>query len=122
MSEITTILQSSIRITGKIQLTVDEQTGEKAPYVLQRVQKGVGNIQTRMKHDLQLRQRVIPFDPQTPQQLAGRARIASATATYQGLTQQDRDVYAHRSRYRSYTGFNLFVRQYCQEHPVSEFM
>ena len=121
MSDITTILQSSIRVTGKVWLTVNEETGEKAPYVLQRVQKGVGNIITPMKHDMQLRQRVIPYDPQTAPQLAGRARISAATATYQGLTPEDREVYKLRSRYKRFTGFNLFVRQFCQEHPVSEF-
>jgi len=100
----------SIAVTGKI-----------GNLVYQRVAKGNGNINTPGTYDLQLRQQKAITDAATPAQLAGRARISAATAAYQALSDAERDAYRKRASRSSATGYNLFVREFCQAHPISEF-
>jgi hypothetical protein len=121
MADILDVLRSATRITGKIHLYVDPETGERAPFVLQRVAKGKGNLPQEGKHDLQLRSASTWNDRRSPDQLAGRARIAAATAAWHALTHAEQEPYRKRARRRHMTGFNLHIREFCQAHPLDEY-
>jgi hypothetical protein len=100
----------SIAVTGKI--------GDQ---VYQRVRKGLGNIETQGRYDLQLRAHAPQTDARTPAQLRTRARIAAATRAYQALSDAERLVYKRKANRLHATGYNLFVREFCRAHPVEEF-
>jgi hypothetical protein len=95
--------------------------GKVGGMVYQRVRKGLGNLQTVGKWDLQLREPGDPIDRRSPAQLRLRARLAAATATYQALSEAERDAWRERAEGSRKTGYNLFVRDFCERHPASEF-
>lgn len=101
----------------KITMTVRGKVGS---VVYQRVHKGKGNIPTPGHYDLQVRALGTHTDRRSPAQLALRARIRDATAAYKALTPEDRATWKARARKSKATGYNLFVRDYCQQHPISE--
>jgi hypothetical protein len=113
--------QLVLQIRGKVQLVVNPATGETAPYVYQRVAKGLGNIQRPGRHDLQLRRHVPFVDNPTQARLRGRRRIAAAVAAWHNLTEGERQGYRERAMFKHMTGFNLFIKLYCEQHPLSEF-
>jgi hypothetical protein len=121
MADIRDVLRSAVQVCGKLDLMVDPDTGEHAPFVLQRVGKGKGNLPLPGTHDLQLRSASTWTDRRSPAQLAGRARIAAATAAWHAMTDAEREPYRKRARRRRMTGFNLAIREFCQAHPLAEF-
>jgi hypothetical protein len=121
MADILDVLRSAVQIRGKLNLTVDPHTGENAPFVLQRVAKGKGNLPLAGAHDLQLRSASNWTDRRSAEQLAGRARIAAATAAWHAMTDAEREPYRRRARRRHMTGFNLAIREFCQAHPLDEY-
>ena len=121
MSLIREYLFSSVLITGKIYLP-NEETGEREPFVIQRVGKGSGNIVTNRRHDLQLRRHVDKKDAKSPLQLAGRARMKAAVAAWQALDDEQKQVWREKAKPLIMTGFNLCIRHYCRDHPLEEFM
>jgi len=104
----------SLKITGAA-----EVDGTRRVY--QRVGKGYGNLNTPGRHDLQLRRHVVPTDYRTAPQLRCRTRLAAATAAWQVLEEPERDHWRTLAGKRRMTGFNLFVRDFCRNHPVEEF-
>lgn len=89
--------------------------------VYQRTAKGYGNLQRPGRWDMQLRKHVIPTDYRTAPQLQCRARLAAATAAWKALAEPERDGWRTLARKRRMTGFNLFVRDFCRNHPLQEF-
>ena len=95
-------------------------TGAIGDIVYQRVRKGRGNIETDGHHDLQIRVKGGFTDARTTAQLQGRARIAAATAAYKALTPAERETWRLAAKGIRGTGYNLFVRDFCQTHPLSD--
>ena len=95
-------------------------TGKIGAVVYQRVRKGKGNIETDGRYDLQIRSIGQPIDPRTPAQVKTRERIAAATAAYKALSQQERDAWKAEAFKSKATGYNLFIRDYCASHPITE--
>lgn len=96
-------------------------TGKVGDLVYQRVKKGRGNIPTAGPRDLQLRAHAPQTDARTPAQLQVRARLAAATVAYQSLPADQREMWARKSKGARQTGYNLFVRDFCAVHPLSEY-
>lgn len=122
MPTISDYLSTATLVTGTIVIRPEPQSQEFERFVLQRVEKGSGNIPTNRKHDLQLRRHVIPADPKTPPQLAGRARIRAATEAWHDLSPEEKQGWRDKARNMVMTGFNLHNREFCRKHPLSEFM
>lgn len=95
--------------------------GKIGDIVYQRVKKGRGNIPTGGPKDLQLRAHVPQTDARTPAQLRVRARLAAATVAYQALSDEQRSEFSRRAQRGRRTGFNLFVKDFCQSHELSEY-
>lgn len=93
-------------------------TGKNGTHVYQRVGKGRGNISRPGRHDLQLRQHVIPTDYKTAPQIACRQRLAAATLAWQELQPENKEEWRKKAKHRKATGFNLFVKDYCRTHPL----
>lgn len=95
--------------------------GKVGNQVYQRVGKGRGNLDAPGRHGLQLRRHVIPTNYRTEAQQQNRRRLAAATAAWQALTMDEWNTWNNRSKKSKRSGFNLFVKQFCRVHPVSEF-
>lgn len=95
--------------------------GKVGPLVYQSVRKGKGNIPLDGPQDLQVRRHVPQTDARTPDQLRGRARIAAATAAYQGLSAGEREAWKRAASGTPATGFNCFVADFCRRHPLAEY-
>lgn len=93
-------------------------TGKSEGHVYQRVGKGRGNISRPGHHDLQRRAYVIPTDYKTAQQIACRQRLAAATLAWQQLTDEEKTAWRRKARHQKATGFNLFIRDHCHNHPL----
>ena len=93
-------------------------TGKSEGHVYQRVGKGRGNISRPGHHDLQRRAHVIPTDYKTAPQIACRQRLKAATLAWQQLQEEEKAGWRRKARHRKATGFNLFVRDYCHNHPL----
>jgi len=122
MPTISDYLSTATQVTGTIRLKAHPEEESLDYFVLQRVEKGSGNIPTNRKHDMQLRRHVIPYDPKTPTQIAGRARIRAATQAWHQMGEEERQVWRDKAKKLVMTGFNLHIRQYCRAHPLSEFL
>lgn len=111
----------NVAVRGKIGNGTDPLTNEPVVLVYQRVRKGLGNIPTHGNYDLQLRRQPKIIDKKSPAQLQGRARIAAATAAWHQLSEAERQDYRKRAKSMHMTGFNLYIKEFCKQHPVSEF-
>ena len=111
----------TLAVTGKVHQGYDPLTGKPFKMVYQRVRKGLGNIEQRGRMDLQIRVQPAIRDKQSPAQLQSRARLAAATQAWQTLDEAAQAAWRKRAATIKMTGFNLFVKNYCKEHPLSEF-
>lgn len=102
----------------ELALGVSGKIGEK---VYQRVRKGKGNIRTRGHYDLQLRAKGTWTDRRSPAQIANRRRLAAATQAYQALDDAQKAALKLQAKKLRLTGYNLFVRQFCATHPISDY-
>lgn len=96
-------------------------TGKIGDIVYQRVRKGLGNIETWGRHDLQIRRQGSRIDNPSTGQLKSRARIAAATAAYQALSLAERETWKKQTTRKHCTGYNAYVRDFCARHPLEEF-
>lgn len=53
-----------------------------------------------------------PTNPRTVPQQANRTKFANAMAAWQGLTEEEKEVYRTRAKKRSMFGWGLFIREY----------
>lgn len=112
----------NLKIAGKVAIVTDPETGEHADYVYQRTARTKGNLPSQGRYGLQLRRHVAARTPHHPNQDAARARIAAGTAAYQALSARKRAEWANRAQGKSVTGYQLFMRQYCRNHPLTEYL
>lgn len=108
-------------ITGKVMLKPTPDATEAQPYVYQRTRKGRGQFKAPDGKEYVLRRHTMRTDNPSPEQLQGRARIAAANQAWKLLQPRDKTAYGLRARQLQMSGYNLFVKEFCQEHPLSEF-
>lgn len=113
--------QITEHVSGLLHSGYDPFTQKAFKMVYQKVRKGLGNVQHDDRDDLQLRIQVPIRDKKSPAQLQSRARIKAATEAWQALDENQKTTYRQYAEFKQMTGFNLFIRNYCQLHPVTEF-
>lgn len=113
--------QITDRVSGLLHSGYDPFTGKAFKMVYQKVRKGLGNIEHNGRDDLQLRVQVKIRDKQSAKQLQCRARITAGTIAWQSLDESEKQIYRVYALDKHLTGFNLFMRNYCQLHPLTEF-
>ena len=57
-----------------------------------------------------------PTNPQTETQQAHRQKLTDGVAAWQALTNNQKEIYNERARYKPYSGYNLFLREYLLSH------
>ena len=58
----------------------------------------------------------VPSNPQTESQQANRQKLTNGVVAWQALTSPQKDVYNERAKYKSLSGYNLFLREYLLSH------
>jgi len=53
-----------------------------------------------------------PSNPQTEAQQANRQKYANAIVAWQNLTDEQKEIYNETARYKPYSGFNLYTKEY----------
>lgn len=79
-------------------------------YGIYRIQPMLGG-QVIIKQDF-----YIPSNPQTEPQQANRQKYADALLSWQGLTDDQKDVYNKKAKYKKYSGYNLYLSEYLLSH------
>lgn len=54
----------------------------------------------------------VPTNPQTVLQQANRQKLTDGVAAWQALTISEKDVYNERAKYKKFSGYNLFLKEY----------
>ena len=111
----------SAKVTGQLHAGYDPFTGKPFKMVYQRVRKGLGNLADNGRMGVQLRVQAAITDKKSTRQLQCRARLAAATAAWQALTPAQQDAYRELAKASHMTGFNCFVSQFSQQHPLSAY-
>jgi len=62
-------------------------------------------IQVKMKY-------YHPTNPQTESQQANRQKYADGVTAWQGLTNEQKEVYNERAKHNKLSGYNLFLKEY----------
>lgn len=102
----------AITMRGKITLCTTPPAPTCARYVIQRVQPGLGNIQSSPNRALQLRLQATIIDRKSPAQLAQRARLAAGNTAWHTLTDDQRNEWRAQSGHRYRTGYTAFLSHY----------
>ena len=102
-------------VRGGFQAGYNPMTGKAFKMVYQRVRKGLGNIGTHGRMDLQLRLQPPIIDKKSKAQLQGRARMAAAVLAWQGLDGAEKTVWRNNAACLRMTGFNLFISGFCKD-------
>ena len=68
------------------------------------------------KQVVQKREFYIPSNPQSGPQQSNRQKITDGVAAWQALTDEQKDVYNERAKYKKLSGYNLFLREYLLSH------
>jgi len=54
----------------------------------------------------------VPTNPQTEIQQANRQKITNGVIAWQSLTDEQKEVYNEKAKYKRYSGYNLYLREY----------
>jgi hypothetical protein len=108
-------------ITGKVKLKPTPDAEQAETYVYQRTRPGRGHFKGPDGKDYALRRHGTRTDNPSPEQLQGRARITAGNAAWKTLEPHEKTAYGLRARKLQMSGYNLFIRDFCREHPLSEF-
>ena len=88
-----------------------EKYGEVTSYY------GVYRIQPTPNGQIIIKQKFyIPSNPQTVPQQANRSIFADAVSTWQGLTDEQKEVYNKKTKYKNLSGYNLYLSEYLLSH------
>jgi len=78
---------------------------------------GVYQVRTQSGKQVVVRQKFyVPTNPQTEEQQAWRQVFADAITGWQNLTSEQKEVYNAKVKYKPYSGYNLYIREYLQSH------
>lgn len=105
-------MTTHIELTGSLDEPDPAHPGQFVRVVYQRTAPGLGNLPNSGKFDRQRRRHVVPHDPQTPAQVARRAKMAAAVLAWQAMTPQNRSAWTTPAAARNITPFNAFVSNF----------
>ena len=77
---------------------------------------GIYQVRTRYGKQVVKEEHYWPTNPQTEAQQAHRQKMTDAVAAWQVLTDNQKEVYNIRARYKKYSGYNLYLREYLLSH------
>ena len=78
---------------------------------------GIYQIRVRKGKQIIVKEKFyVPTNPQTEGQQAWRQIFADAIAGWQALTSEQKAVYNINAKYKPYSGYNLYLREYLQSH------
>jgi len=78
-----------------------------------------GIYQMRTKYGKQVIVKEIfywPSNPQSVPQQANRQKLTDAVIAWQALTDNQKEIYNERARYKLYSGYNLYLKEYILSH------
>ena len=113
--------QVAKHVTGKIQSGYDPFTGKPFHMVYQRVRKGLGNLEDTGGMGLQFRVQALITDKKSTAQLKNRARMAAAVTAYQLLSQGQKESLKEVAQDLQMTGYNLFIKLFCETHNLEDY-
>lgn len=74
---------------------------------------GIYQVRTRTGHQVVVQEKFYaPANPQTEAQQANRQKMTNGVAAWQALTPEQKEVYNKRAKYKHFSGYNLFLREY----------
>jgi len=78
---------------------------------------GIYQVRNWGKHQVVVKEKLyVPTNPQTETQQANRQKMTDAVAAWQALTSSQQNQYNQRAKYKSYSGYNLYLREYLLSH------
>ena len=78
---------------------------------------GIYRIQPTLQGQIIIKQDFyIPSNPQTVSQQTNRTIFADAVFTWQGLTDNQKEVYNKKTKYKNLSGYNLYISEYLLSH------
>ena len=78
---------------------------------------GIYQIRTRDGKQVQVKRKYyVPTNPQTIPQQANRQKYANALIGWQNLTNDQKEVYNKKAKYKSLSGNNLYISEYLLSH------
>jgi len=99
-----TILQQAVSVTKKWGKSGDpDPNNDHGIYHMRMTNEGKKSIKMKF---------YVPYNPQTPEQQANRAKFAAGVLAWQGLTLPQKNVYRRRAANKHFSGYNLFLREY----------
>lgn len=57
-----------------------------------------------------------PTNPQSVPQQANRQKLTDAVAAWQGLTNEQKEIYNEIARYKPFSGYNIYIGEYILSH------
>ena len=85
------------------------------------IRKGLGNLEDNGRMGLQFRVQALITDKKSTAQLQSRARLAAAVTAYQVLTNEEKENLKEAALDLRITGYNLFVKKFCETHNIEDF-
>lgn len=74
---------------------------------------GIYQVRTRYGKQVQVKEVFYtPTNPQTAPQQANRQKITDGVIAWQSLTDPQKNVYNQKAKYKPYSGYNLYLREY----------
>jgi len=98
-------------ITGKW-VEIDPVTNQRTTVVYQRVLPEYANIGVHQSIGLQKRAYVIPSDPKTVEQLAQRDKMAQAVIVWQGMSEEEKEMYRGEAENSGLTRYQYFISRH----------
>jgi len=78
---------------------------------------GIYQVRSRFGKQVVVKQEYYnPTNPQSVPQQANRQKLTDAVAAWQGLTNNQKEIYNERARYKPFSGYNLYIREYILSH------
>lgn len=78
---------------------------------------GIYQIRSRYGKQVMVKENFYwPTNPQTEAQQANRQKYTDGIVAWQGLTSEQKEIYNEFARYKPYSGYNLFLREYILSH------
>ncbi len=78
---------------------------------------GIYQIRSRYNGSIIVKEKFyLPTNPQTETQQTHRQKLTDAVAGWQGLTNNQKEIYNEIARYKPYSGYNLYIGEYILSH------
>lgn len=78
---------------------------------------GIYQIRTRFGKQTPVKEKYYsPSNPQTAPQQTNRQKLTDGVLAWQNLTEDQKDVYNERAKYKKFSGYNLFLKEHLLSH------